>query len=66
MATAKCLRRQADRCAALAAETNDDESRQRYSRLEDMYRQLIEAEEPPAEQPAGFQSETERDARPLA
>jgi hypothetical protein len=47
MATAsiKVLRRQAARCAALASQTQDDDSRQRYQRLEQMYLQFIAAEE---------------------
>ena len=43
--TAKVLRRQALRCAALAKQTQDEESRERYLRLEQMYFQLAEAEE---------------------
>lgn len=46
MATAKGLRRQAARCATLAAKTYDEESRVRYLRLEQTYLQLAEAEEP--------------------
>ena len=45
MATAKLLRRQAAKCAALAKQTHDDEGRQRYLRLEQMYSQLAESEE---------------------
>jgi len=54
MATAKGLRRQAARCATLAAKTYDNESRLRYMRLEQTYLQLAEAEEPPADQAAAF------------
>ena len=43
--SAKVLRRQALRCAALAKQTHDDEARERYLRLEQMYVQLAEAEE---------------------
>jgi hypothetical protein len=45
MATAKRLRRQAATCAALARQTHDEESRQRYLRLEQTYVQLAEMEE---------------------
>jgi hypothetical protein len=46
MATAKCLRRQAATCAALADATYDEESRGRYLRLEQLYLALAKAEEP--------------------
>ena len=39
------LRKQAARCAALAKQTHDDEARQRYLRLEQMYLQMAESEE---------------------
>ena len=45
MATAKCLRRQAATCANLAKETYDEESRERYMRLEQLYLQLADSEE---------------------
>ena len=45
MGTAKRLRRQAARCAALAKQTHDEEGRQRYLRLEQMYLELAETEE---------------------
>ncbi len=45
MAMAKRLRKQAARCAALAKQTHDDEARQRYIRLEQMYLQMALAEE---------------------
>ncbi|HEX3339508.1 MAG TPA: hypothetical protein VHT68_10070 [Pseudolabrys sp.] len=45
MASAKLLRRQAARCAGLAKQTHDDESRERCQRLEQMYLHLAEAEE---------------------
>jgi hypothetical protein len=45
MATAKNLRRQASRCADLAKQTQDTESRERYLRLEEMYVHLAETEE---------------------
>ena len=45
MAIAKRLRRQAATCAALAKQTHDEDGRQRYLRLEQTYRKLIETEE---------------------
>ena len=45
VATAKQLRRQAATCAVLAKQTQDEEGRQRYLRLEQMYLQLAEAED---------------------
>jgi hypothetical protein len=45
MVTAERLRRQAVRCAALAQQTHDDEGRQRYLRLEQMYLELADTEE---------------------
>lgn len=54
MATAKCLRRQAATCATLARETYDEESRERYIRLEQLYLQLADSEEPPEGQPGHF------------
>jgi hypothetical protein len=44
MATAKNLKKQAERCAALVQQTHDDEARQRYLRLQQMYLHLAEAE----------------------
>jgi len=45
MVTAKRLRNQAARCAALAKQTHDQEGRQRYLRLEQMYLELAETED---------------------
>jgi len=45
MASAKLLRRQAARCAGLAKQTHDEESRQRCERLEQTYLHLAEVEE---------------------
>ena len=45
MVTAKRLRTQAARCAALATQTHDEEGRQRYLRLEQMYLELAETED---------------------
>ena len=47
------LRKQAVRCAALAKQTHDDEARQRYLRLEQMYLQMAEAEERADSAPRG-------------
>lgn len=49
MTTAKCLKRQAATCATLADATYDEESRERYLRLEQLYLTLAEAEEPSIE-----------------
>ena len=54
MATAKCLRRQAATCAALADATYDEESRERYLRLEQLYLALAKAEEPADIQASAF------------
>jgi hypothetical protein len=45
MATAKRLKKQAERCAALAEQTQDDEARRRYVRLEQLYLNLAESED---------------------
>jgi hypothetical protein len=45
MATAKNLKRQAERCGTLAQQTHDEEARQRYLRLEQMYLHLAETNE---------------------
>ena len=45
MVTAKRLRTQAARCATLASQTHDEEGRQRYLRLEQMYLELAETED---------------------
>jgi len=45
MVTAKRLRTQAARCAALATQTHYEEGRQRYLRLEQMYLELAETED---------------------
>jgi thymidylate kinase len=45
MASAELLRRQAARCAGLAMQTYDEESRQRCRRLEQTYLHLAEEEE---------------------
>lgn len=43
--SANRLRKQAERCRALAKQTHDEDGRQRYLRLEQMYLQLADAEE---------------------
>jgi hypothetical protein len=43
--TVKRFRSQAKRCAALAEQTHDEESRQRFMKLERTYLQLAETEE---------------------
>ena len=43
--SANRLRKQAERCQALAKQTHDDDGRRRYLRLEQMYLQLADAEE---------------------
>jgi hypothetical protein len=43
--SANRLKKQAARCQALARQTHDEDGRQRYLRLEQMYLQLAEAEE---------------------
>ena len=53
MAIAHRLRKQAERCAALAKQTHDDEARQRYIRLEQMYLQMAVAEEQADSQRSG-------------
>jgi hypothetical protein len=45
MASAKFLRRQAEKCADLARLTSDEDARQRYEQLQRTYRFLAEAEE---------------------
>jgi len=45
MSSARLLRRQAARCADLARETHDEESRERCQRLEQTYLHLAESEE---------------------
>ena len=43
--SANRLKKQAARCQALAKQTHDEDGRQRYLRLEQMYLQLADAEE---------------------
>lgn len=51
MTIAKRLRRQADTCAQLAAATYDEESRERYLRLEQLYRRMLVNDGEPVESP---------------
>jgi hypothetical protein len=48
-ASAKFLKRQAAACADLAAQTGDEESRERCLRLEQTYLQLAQSEEQAAQ-----------------
>jgi len=52
MASAKFLRRQAERCAELAGRTNDDDSRQRYEQLQRKYCYLADLEEQTTAEPS--------------
>ena len=45
MTDAEFFRRQAAKCATLAKQTHDEESRQRYLRLEQTYLHLAESED---------------------
>jgi hypothetical protein len=45
MSTAKRFQSQAAKCALLARQTHDEEGRQRYLRLEQMYLHLAETKE---------------------
>ena len=58
MPNAKCLKRQAATCAALADATYDDESRERYLRLEQLYLALAEAEDPTSIEAGPFPSDS--------
>ena len=49
MAIAKRLKRQADTCAQLAAATHDEESRERYLRLEQLYRHMLVSDGEPSD-----------------
>ena len=63
MASAKFLRRQAETCAGLAAQTHDEESRQRFQRLEKTYLHLAETEE---QQAGGMNTSTGKTESGLA
>jgi hypothetical protein len=53
MVSAKFFRRQAGRCADLAQQNNDEESRHRYERLQHTYCYLAETEEQEAVEASG-------------
>ena len=57
MTTAKCLKRQATTCAALADATYDEESRERYLRLEQLYLTLADSEDPDPNQATPYASD---------
>ncbi len=59
MAIAKRLRRQAATCWDLAAITHDEESRERYLRLQKVYLQLADAEEPDSGEAGAYASDTD-------
>ena len=59
MSTAIRFRRQAAKCATLVKQTHDDECRQRYQRLEQMYLHLAEEEEQPVGQISAFAAASE-------
>lgn len=59
MWTAKRFRKQAATCASMAHQTHDDESRQRYLRLEQTYLYLAETDEQMAAQLAVLTSARE-------
>jgi hypothetical protein len=63
MASAKLLRRQAARCAGVAKQTHDEESRQRCKRLEQTYLHLAEMEE---QQFAGMNKSGKTASKPAA
>jgi hypothetical protein len=58
MTTAKCLKRQAATCAALADATYDEESRERYLRLEQLYLALAESEASDGAQSTSYASDS--------
>jgi hypothetical protein len=60
MPTARSFRKQAARCTELAEQTSDEESRQRYLRLAQIYLEIAETEESLTAQPAAFVNENEK------
>lgn len=62
MPTARRLRRQAATCAELAAVTHDEEGRERYLRLEQIYRQLADAEEPDGSESGAYSGDNDTEA----
>ena len=59
MSTAIRFRRQAAKCATLVKQTHDEECRQRYQRLEQMYLHLAEEEEQPVSKISAFAAASE-------
>jgi hypothetical protein len=59
MWTAVRFRRQAAKCATLVKQTHDDECRQRYQRLEQMYLRFAEEDEQPVAQISAFAAASE-------
>lgn len=57
MPTARRLRRQAATCAELAAVTHDEEGRERYLRLERIYLQLADTEEPDGSEAGAYSND---------
>jgi hypothetical protein len=64
MWTAKRFRSQAAKCATLVKQTHDEECRQRYQRLEQLYLHLAEEEERPIGQISAFAAA--RETKPAA
>lgn len=59
MRIAKRLQRQADTCAQLAAATYDEESRDRYLRLEQLYRRMLVNNDEVVESPFASTAQTD-------
>ena len=59
MWTAKRFRSQAAKCATIVKQTHDEECRQRYQRLEQLYLHLAEEEEQPVGQISAFAAASE-------
>jgi hypothetical protein len=66
MTIAKRIQRQADTCAQLAAATYDEESRERYLRLEQLYRRMLVNDGQPVESPFGSTIVPERPEQRLS
>lgn len=64
MTIAKRLMRQAETCAQLAAATYDEESRERYLRLEQLYRHMLSADEPEDGPATGYTSDSNTEPAP--
>ncbi len=61
MTTVKSLKRQAATCAALADSTYDEESRERYLRLEQLYLGLANSEDPDRDQATPYSGDHNAD-----